>query len=86
MDVAVHKDHGNACIFCFQQNIVPAVFHDRRERNDIHLVGDKTADGSNLIFLLLLGILEHKADLIFFRLLHDVIGIPHPPRALRADL
>ncbi|MPM65606.1 hypothetical protein SDC9_112503 [bioreactor metagenome] len=51
----VDNDNGYARSFCFQQNSIPTILHDRREDNHIYFIGNEGAH------VLDLAVLVHEA-------------------------
>ena len=86
VNVPVHQDHGDPRILCLLQHIIPAFFHNGRKCDHIHLVGNEPPDRSDLIFLLLVCILQHQADPVLSGLLFDIPGVADSPRTLGAQL
>ena len=50
-DMPVDNDNGYARSFCFQQDSIPTLFHNRREDDHIHFIGNEGAHVLDLAVL-----------------------------------
>ena len=68
------------------QDMLPAVLHDGRDGDHVHLIGEEGADGADLLCLLLLGIFKHQPHARAFRGGLHIHATADAPLALRAQL
>ncbi|BCB87770.1 hypothetical protein Psuf_050830 [Phytohabitans suffuscus] len=86
VDGAVGEDDGDAGVFGFFEDGVPAGLDDGGEGDDVDLLLDEGADGFDLVFLFLLGVGEFEVDSGLFGRVLDRLGVRGAPAGLRADL
>ena len=86
VDRPVGEDDRDPGVLRLAQHGVPARLHDRRERDDVDLVGDEATDRRDLVLLLLLRVRERQLDAGLPGRLLDRDRVRRAPAALGPDL
>ncbi len=85
-DIAIQQEHGDLGLFCFLQYRVPACLHHGGNKDGVHALGNKGANGLDLVLLFLLGIGNLQGNAAFLCLALGHRGFCRPPAGLRPYL
>ncbi|MNH10112.1 hypothetical protein D3C79_695800 [compost metagenome] len=81
-DIAIQQKDGNIGFLGFLQYGVPTGLHDGGNKDGIHTLGNKGANGLDLVLLLLLGISNFQDDTAFLCLGFGYRSFGRPPARL----